>query len=75
MSRKVTPAESTRSQAELARIQVLQDLFVFGYQCTLFRDDEKAEFIEEEQHLIPWMGDDTNMVDRCDTNTIHRQLF
>ena len=39
-------------------------LLVFGYQCKIFRDDEKAMFIERKKHLIPWMGDASLMIDR-----------
>jgi Alternative splicing regulator len=42
----------------------LKDLYVFGYQCTLFRDDEKALYIDQGKHLIPWMGNDNLMIDR-----------
>lgn len=42
----------------------LEDLFVFGYACKLFRDDAKAKSIDEGKHLIPWMGDDRHMIDR-----------
>ena len=40
-----------------------QELLLFGYACKVFRDDEKALFIEEGKHLIPWM-DSTMMIDR-----------
>lgn len=39
-------------------------LLVFGYHCKLFRDDDKAMFIEQKKHLIPWMGDSSLMIDR-----------
>lgn len=41
-----------------------ESLLVFGYQCKIFRDDEKAMFIERKKHLIPWMGDSNLMIDR-----------
>ena len=41
-----------------------KDLFVFGYHCKLYRDDEKAELVNNGALLIPWMGDTSLMVDR-----------
>lgn len=40
------------------------DLLIFGYACKIFRDDEKARFIDQGKHLIPWMGDDSLKIDR-----------
>lgn len=41
-----------------------EDLLVFGYACKLFRDDEKALYVDQGKHLIPWMGDETLKIDR-----------
>uniref|UniRef100_A0A3Q3F3F4 Splicing factor, suppressor of white-apricot homolog n=1 Tax=Labrus bergylta TaxID=56723 RepID=A0A3Q3F3F4_9LABR len=42
------------------------DLLVFGYACKVFRDDERALYHEHGNHLIPWMGDKSIMIDRYD---------
>ena len=41
-----------------------EDLIVIGYQSKLFRDDVMAKYIEDERHLIPWMGNESLMIDR-----------
>lgn len=41
-----------------------EELSVFGYACKLFRDDHKALSIDQGEHLIPWMGDTSMMIDR-----------
>ncbi len=64
MLKKRTTVAKARNLPELGRADALQDLYVFGYQCNIFGDDEKAQFIEEGRHLIPWTGDETNMIDR-----------
>ncbi|CAH0713538.1 unnamed protein product, partial [Brenthis ino] len=43
-----------------------EELFVFGYSCKLFRDDDKALHIDQGKHLIPWMGEETLKIDRYD---------
>jgi len=61
-----------RSLAESAnKNDDLRDLYVYGYQCKLFRDDERALFIDRGKHLIPWMGNDSLMIDRFNVPLIH----
>ncbi|OTF72183.1 hypothetical protein BLA29_006747 [Euroglyphus maynei] len=40
-----------------------ETLFIFGYQCKLYRDDEKSRWINNGKHLIPWIGDHNILVD------------
>ncbi|XP_064646531.1 splicing factor, suppressor of white-apricot homolog [Lineus longissimus] len=51
---------------EVRRNDDLDELFVFGYACKLFRDDVKAVEINKGQHLIPWMGNQKLLIDRYD---------
>lgn len=41
-----------------------EELLVFGYSCKIFKDDDKALYVDQGHHLIPWMGDKTLMIDR-----------
>lgn len=41
-----------------------EELLVFGYACKLFRDDDRALYIDSGKHLIPWMADDALKIDR-----------
>eukprot|EP00967_Tisochrysis_lutea_P093403 scaffold135127_cov12-Tisochrysis_lutea.AAC.1 len=41
-------------------------LEVLGLPCTVFKDEGTAQFIDQERHLLPWFGDETNLVDRYD---------
>lgn len=41
-----------------------EDMSVFGYQCKLYRDDDKYRWIQSGKHLIPWMGRDELRIDR-----------
>ncbi|XP_035691778.1 splicing factor, suppressor of white-apricot homolog isoform X1 [Branchiostoma floridae] len=56
-SRKIARQEDEEKQEEL---------LVFGYAAKLFRDDEKARYLDRGKHLIPWMGDTGVMIDRYD---------
>lgn len=42
----------------------IDDLLIFGYACKIFRDDDKARYIDQGKHLIPWMGDNSLKIDR-----------
>lgn len=52
-----------------------EELLMFGYQCNVFRDDEKALFIDQGKHLIPWNGDDAIMIDRYAPSLQDRTIF
>ena len=52
-----------RSQENVQKSKY-EDLFVFGYGCKLFRDDEQAKLVDSGKYLIPWMGDERLMIDR-----------
>ncbi len=41
-----------------------EQLLVFGYACKLFRNDARTLLESSGQLLIPWMGDNSLMVDR-----------
>lgn len=41
-----------------------EDLLIIGYQSHVFRDDERALFIDQGRHLIGWMGDESLKIDR-----------
>ena len=41
-----------------------ENLLVFGYACSVYYDDQKAVYFNEGRHLMPWMGDESLMIDR-----------
>lgn len=62
---------ASRKQFSVAKeSEELENLFVFGYQCKQFRDDDKAMYIDQGHHLIPWMGDSRLLIDR----SVHEDL-
>lgn len=68
MSAKWTASESgilRKNKSECKEKK--EELFVFGYSCKLFRDDDRALHVDQGKHLIPWMGDETLKIDRFDT--------
>lgn len=44
--------------------QNFDDLLVIGYASKIFRDDAKANVIDQQRHLIPWRDTDLK-IDRC----------
>lgn len=63
MAKWCAPSESGILRKRSGRDN-LEELLVFGYACKLFRDDDKARFIDQGKHLIPCMGDEGIRVDR-----------
>ena len=57
-------SSSRRIEREKVKENQEDDLLVFGYSCKLYRDDEKALLEDNGALLLPWMGDETLMVDR-----------
>lgn len=53
-----------KNRDDVDRAKDIESLLVFGYQSKVFRDDEKAMFIDRGKHLIPWMGNSAIMIDR-----------
>ncbi len=45
-------------------------LYVLGLSSTLFPDDDVAQNIEYERHLVPWNGDYSTLVDRFDVRLL-----
>lgn len=50
---------------KIQQLKSHDDLLIFGYPCKVFRDDQKAAYVEDGRHLIPWMGRPSLMIDRC----------
>uniref|UniRef100_A0A0K2V9F0 Protein suppressor of white apricotlike [Bombyx mori] n=1 Tax=Lepeophtheirus salmonis TaxID=72036 RepID=A0A0K2V9F0_LEPSM len=44
----------------------VESLLVFGYGCRIFDDAEKAVYVDEGRHLIPWNGQSDLRIDRYD---------
>jgi len=52
-----------------------EELFVFGYACKLFRDDERAKLVDKGKYLIPWNGDENLKIDRSVFTPARRGLL
>ncbi len=51
-----------------------QEILVFGYACTVFRDDERALQVDRGALQIPWMGDPSMPIDRYDVRGLLSDL-
>lgn len=55
-----------RKKSSYHQVQNFDDLIVIGYASKIFRNDEKANFIDQQRHLIPWRDSaDGPKIDRC----------
>jgi len=69
--RKDKAKEREKEKLQL-REDEIQDIFIFGYECKLFRDDEVAKNVNSSSStfLIPWQGDSSLIIDRFDVRNL-----
>ena len=54
-----------RLMKETASEDKFEDLLVFGYAARIFDgSDDRARYVDQGKHLIPWMGDSSTCNDQ-----------
>ena len=57
----------SRLMKDAASDDKFEDLLVFGYAAKIFDgSDDRARYVDQGRHLIPWMGDASTLIDRYD---------
>uniref|UniRef100_A0A915IDL4 SURP motif domain-containing protein n=1 Tax=Romanomermis culicivorax TaxID=13658 RepID=A0A915IDL4_ROMCU len=73
--RRTGHVRSNGSKADRSACREEDDLFVFGYHCTIFRDDQKAEHVDFGRHLIPLTFDPSTTIDSIYVYTFYDSNF
>eukprot|EP01027_Heterolobosea_sp_BB2_P017728 GEZU01025092.1.p1 GENE.GEZU01025092.1~~GEZU01025092.1.p1 ORF type:complete len:194 (-),score=22.46 GEZU01025092.1:64-645(-) len=73
-SRKPTSSRTSYSAKQGGSAETqdekFKDLMVFGYSSRLFRDDDTAQSIHDEKHMLSYHGNDEIRIDRYDVRAL-----